>query len=166
MPKLKLIAAVGKNNELGKNNSLPLWNLKTDFKRLKELTMGHTIVMGKNTFYSLPEKFRPMPGRRNVILSKDKNLEIQYVQIFHSIPKLMEGLKDEKEIWIFGGANIYQQFIDLVDELHITHVDGDFDADVFFPKINPEIWKIVSEKKVPKDEKNSHDSVYTIYHKK
>jgi dihydrofolate reductase len=163
--KIKIIAAMGENRELGYKNDLPAWKLPTDMKRLKELTHNKVILMGQNTYFSFPEKYRPMPNRRNVVLSLDKTLQIPNVEIVHSIPEALEKFKDEDFIWIFGGASIYKQFVPLADELHITYVKGNFQADVFFPEFENLGFKKVSEQFVPKDDKNSHDTVYTIYTK-
>lgn len=167
---LKLIAAIGKNNELGKNNSLPLWNLKTDFKRFKNLTENCIVVMGRKTYLSLPEKWRPLPNRRNIILTRDADFKIDGAESFTSLEALIPLLPEERpgmvgDVWIIGGGEIYKQFINKVDELHITHVDGVFEADAFFPEIDKNIWEIFSEENVASDEKNSHSTIYRIYRK-
>lgn len=162
---VKIIAAMGGNRELGYKNDLPGWNLQTDLARFKKLTFEKIVVMGQNTFFSLPEKWRPLPGRKNVVLVLDKNLQIPGVQIFYSISEMLEHFKNEKEIWIMGGASIYKQFIDLADELHITYVKGEFKADVFFPEFENLGFKKISETQVPKDSNNSHETIYTIFSK-
>lgn len=189
--KLKLIAAIGKNNELGNKNDLPFWNLQTDQKRFKDLTSGSTVVMGRKTYLSFPEKYRPLPNRRNVILTRDPNFKIDGAESFGSLEEFLESSNPEQNppnllykeeysatnakdadkskediTWIIGGGEIYKQFIDKVDELHITHVDGEFEADTFFPEINNNIWLKSLEENVPADAKNSHDTTYTIYIKK
>lgn len=164
--KIKIIAAIGRNRELGKNNSLPMWNLKTDFSRFKKLTEGNIVVMGQRTFESLPEKWRPLPNRRNVVLTSNETFHNPEVEIFKDIPSMLKSFELEKEIWIMGGGSIYNQFIDKADELHLTHVDGEFDADTFFPLIDENIWKIILEEKVPADEKNTHETVYKIYERR
>ena len=119
--------------------------------------------MGKNTYFSLPDKYRPLPNRRNVLLTRDKDLQIPGVEIAHSISEVLEKFKDENSIWVFGGASIYKQFINLADELHITYVKGNFQADVFFPEFENLGFQKISETHISKDEKNSHDTVYTIF---
>lgn len=164
---LKLIAAIGKNRELGKNNDLPLWRLSTDQKRFRELTTGCTVVMGRKTFLSFPEKYQPLPNRRNIILTRDENFKIDGAESFASLDGFLEDPRVSSETaWVIGGGDIYRQFINQVNELHITHVDGEFMADTFFPEIDMAIWKKVSEEFVAADEKNSHSTIYTIYNKK
>ena len=155
---LKIIAAIGKNNELGSAGGLPSWKLKTDMERFKKLTEGQTVVMGRKTFESLPPKFRPLPNRENVVLTRDKNWQSEGVKVF-------DNLDDLTDFWLIGGGNIYQQFLHLADELHITHVDGEFPADTFFPFIDEDLWVPKHEEEIPKDSENSHRSVYVVYKK-
>ncbi len=163
--KLKLIAAIGKNRELGSKGGLPLWNLKKDMERFKTLTTGKIVVMGRKTFESFPEKFRPLPNRRNIVLTRDKNWQMNGAESFESLEKFLE-TNTQEEIWIIGGGEIYKQFIDKSNELHITHVDENFEADTFFPQIDENIWQEISEEKVLQDDKNSHTTTYTIYAKR
>lgn len=168
--KLKLIAAIGKNNELGNAGDLPLWKLRTDMERFKKMTEGAVVVMGRKTYLSFPEKFRPLPNRRNIILTRDGIFKIDGAESFTNLDALIPLLLKEelgvvKDIFIIGGGEIYRQFVDIVDELHITHVDGEFAADTFFPEINPNIWEKTFEEIVPADEKNSHKTKYIIYKK-
>ncbi len=173
--KIKIIAAIGKNNELGNSGGLPLWKLRSDFERFKNLTTGGVVVMGRKTFESLPEKFRPLPNRRNIILTRDENYKVEGAESFRSLEDLIKSppnplFKKEGEhpqdLWIIGGGEIYKQFIDKADELHITHVGGDFEADTFFPKIDEEMWEILSKEEILADEKNSHPTTYSIYAKR
>ncbi len=160
---IKIIAAVGKNNELGNKGSLPEWKLSTDLQRFKSLTEGCPVVMGRKSYESLPEKYRPLPNRKNIVLTRDKSWKADGVETFQDIEDILEKYKDEKTLWIIGGGEIYKNFIDLADELHITHVEGDFPADTFFPEIPARDFKKFSEEKIGSDEKNSHNSVYRIY---
>jgi dihydrofolate reductase len=160
--KIRIIAAVGKNRELGNKGGLPLWSLSTDMARFKKLTEGGVVVMGRKTFESFPDKYRPLPNRKNIVLTRDKNWKQENVESYENLNQA--SVTDS--IWIIGGGEIYKQYIDEADELHITHVDGEFDADTFFPSIDENVWKIISEEKVEADEKNSHNSTYTIYTKK
>jgi dihydrofolate reductase len=125
--------------------------------------------MGRKTFESFPDKFRPLPNRRNIVLTRDKTWVASGAESFESLNDFL-GTLDPRgsrvEVWVIGGGEIYRQFIDKADELHITHVESNFDADTFFPTIDKSIWAKVSEEKHEADEKNSHPTVYTIYEKR
>lgn len=145
---ITIIAAVGKNRELGKNGDL-IWHIPEDLKYFKEKTMGKTIIMGKNTFNSLPKL---LPGRKHVILSEDDdfNKDIGDSIVFYNKEDLMEyinaELKDE-EVFITGGASMYAMFVNVCDKMYLTRIDAeDKDADVYFPKFNPGDWYADVEK--------------------
>lgn len=132
--KLSLIAAIGENNELGKDNNL-IWHLPGDLKFFKETTMGKTIAMGYNTYLSLPKK---LPGRKYIVFTfKDRELDPD-IEIFHDRETFLDSIKDrEEEIFIIGGASIYKQFINDCENLYLTEVEATCkDADVYFPKFN------------------------------
>lgn len=137
MKNVSLIAAIGKNNELGKNNDL-IWHLLGDLKFFKEVTMGCDIVMGKNTFYSLPKM---LPGRKHIVLTSG-NIDNDDVLVFHSKIELIDYLKDVKrQVMIIGGASIYRQMLEFADQMYLTHVDAvDSKADVYFPQFNYDEW--------------------------
>ena len=144
---INIIAAIGKNRELGKNNKL-LWHIPEDFKRFKDLTSGHVVIMGRKTYESLPEKFRPLPNRVNIVITRNKNVVEQFIApkidgamnrtttiYCNSIEMALEKSKEfNKEIFIIGGAQIYSLGIKYADKLYLTLVDEEFpDADTFFP---------------------------------
>jgi len=161
---LSIISAIGKNNEIGKGNEL-LWNLPIDMKHFKETTTNHPIIMGQKTFESIG---RPLPNRRNIILTLDKNFYTDGIEIYHSIEelenKLKETTKEDEEVFIIGGGQIYKLFINKANRLYITHVEAEFpDADTIFPIIDKNRWKIINENKHRKDEKNNYDCNFTIY---
>ena len=134
---LTIIAAIGKNNELGKNNDL-IWSLPNDLKFFKEKTTGHTIAMGKNTFYSLG---RVLPNRKHVVFAEEGIKFPSEVTVFHSLEDFLNNYKSDDEIFIIGGASIYSQFINHVNKMYLTEVDDEADADVYFPKFNKDEWK-------------------------
>src|ERR1035437_10304139 len=137
---ISIIAAIGRHNEIAKKNGL-LWNLPADMKHFRKTTSEHTVIMGQKTFESIG---RPLPKRRNIVLTQDKNLKIKVVEIVHSLEELDILLKKEKdkEVFIIGGGQIYKLFIEKADKLYITHVDGEFkEADTFFPIIDEKIWQ-------------------------
>lgn len=136
-----LIAAVAKNNCIGIKNKIP-WNIPEDFQYFKKTTMGKTCVMGQATFESIMGYLgKPLPGRQTVVLTIDKNYKApESVRVFNSLDEIWEKLKDE-DVFICGGASIYRQTINKVDNLYITRVNQEPDGDVFFPEIDPKNWK-------------------------
>ena len=173
---LSIIAAIGKNNELGKKNAL-LWNLPRDMKHFRDTTRGHVVLMGQKTFESLAvdengvQVGRLLPNRRNIILTKNTNFKKEGAEIVHSVDEAITLLntttKSDEEIFIIGGGMIYKSFIDLADKLYITHVEAEFpDAEIFFPPILESKWQKIKSEKYPKDTDNKYDLEITEYIKK
>ncbi len=136
-----LIAAVAKNNCIGKNNKIP-WNVPEDFQYFKKTTLGKTCLMGQKTFESILGYLgKPLPGRQTVVITLDTTFKPpEGVRVFYSLDDAWEALRNE-DVFICGGASIYKQTLDRVDTLYITWIDQEPDGDVFFPAINPAIWK-------------------------
>ena len=173
---LSIIAAIGKNNELGKKNDL-LWNLPIDMKHFRETTRGHTVVMGQKTFESLAQNEngiqigRLLPNRRNIILTLDKTFEKEGAEIIYSVDEAIDLLqkttKLDEEVFVIGGGQIYKLFIDLADKLYITHVKETFpNAEIYFPIIDEKRWKKTKSEKHSKDEQNKYDLEFSEYIKK
>lgn len=175
--KISIIVGIGKNNEIGKNNSL-LWHMPNDLKHFKEITSGKTIIMGRKTFESIG---RPLPNRRNIIITRDanysKNLPLEQkeqIEITHSLEQALEKANlgaqlpsETNEVFIIGGAEIYKQAISLADKLYITEIhNSDKDADVFFPIIDKNIWQETKRDSFIKDEKNKFDYSFVEYERK
>lgn len=154
-----LIAAVAENNALGKNNDL-LWHLPNDFKRFKEVTSGHHIIMGRKTFESFP---KPLPNRTHVIITRQKEFLHEGCIVVQNIEKAIEACPKNEAVYIIGGGEIYAQSIHLADQLDITRVHHSFDADVYFPEIDSEIWELTSETFHPKDEKHLFDFTFQTF---
>ncbi|MDR2511011.1 MAG: dihydrofolate reductase [Bacteroidales bacterium] len=142
---LSIIVAIAENNAIGKNNQL-LWHLSADLQYFKKTTAGHSVVMGLNTYLSLPVK--PLPKRRNIIICDDKSLNINEVEMVYSIEEAINLVKNEEEVFVCGGASIYRQMLPLCGKLYITKVLQNFDADTFFPEISKKDWKLTSESDV------------------
>lgn len=142
-PIVSIIAAIGENRELGKDNKL-LWHIPADFTRFKEITFGRPIIMGRKTYESIG---KPLPGRTNIIITRDNNYQQEGCLVTHSLKEAISAAKnkDEKEIFIIGGGQIYQQAIGIADKLYLTIVKGSFDADTFFPDYS-RFKKIVFQK--------------------
>lgn len=134
---ISIIAAIGKNRELGRGNDL-IWHIKEDLKNFKNLTMGKYIVMGKNTYESLPKH---LEGRKYIVLSSSLS-EIENGLLFNDFNKLLEFIKDvDEEVMIIGGASIYKLFLPFADKLYLTEIDSEEKADVYFPDFNKEDYK-------------------------
>jgi len=160
---LSIIAAVGENNEIGCGNTLP-WRLPADLKRFKELTTGHPVVMGRNTFESLPNG--PLPGRTNIILSKNPNFSHNNCYIFSSLDEALIKLSGEDEVYIIGGSQLYEQALPRADKLYLTRVHASFtEADTFFPVIDWSEWLRKNEEKHPVDEQNDFALTFYEYRK-
>jgi dihydrofolate reductase len=136
-PIISIIVAIAQNNAIGKENQL-LWHISEDLKRFKILTTGHTIVMGKRTFESLP--IRPLPNRRSVVITDIPGEKIEGCVMAYSIDEAVELMEKGKENFIIGGGSVYRQFLPLADKLYLTLVNKDFEADTFFPEIDYSEW--------------------------
>lgn len=143
-PIISLIAAIGENRELGKNNQL-LWHIPEDLKRFRKITKGHVVIMGRKTFESIG---KPLPKRTNIIITKDKTYHPPVI-VCHSVIEAIEVAKrkEKEEIFIIGGGQIYHQTIPFADRLYLTIVEGTFAADTFFPDYSQFKKKIFAEKR-------------------
>lgn len=148
-----LIAAAAQNNALGKDNQL-LWHLPDDFKRFKQVTSGHYIVMGRKTFESFP---KPLPNRTHVIVTRQKDYQPEGCLVAGSLEKALDLCPKDQEVFIIGGGEIYKQALPLTDKIDLTRVHATFEADTFFPEIDPAQWRLVSSTFHPKDDKHAYD---------
>ncbi len=163
MINLSIIAAVDKNNAIGYRNNL-LCYLPADLKHFKQLTTGHSIVMGRKTFESLPKG--ALPNRKNIVLSKNRDFHCENCTIIRSIDELFKLQHDNEEIFIIGGAQIYELFIDKAYKLYLTHIHHEFEADTFFPEFNKENWEIIEKNDFEADDKNKFSFSFITYRKK
>ncbi len=153
---ISIIVAIAQNFAIGKNNDL-LFHLPTDLKRFKQITSGHTIIMGRNTLLSLPKW--PLPNRRHIVISDKPEDQFEGCEMVSSIEAAIEKVKEEKEAFIIGGGMIYRQFFPVAGKLYLTLVHRDFEADTFFPEINYSEWDEVAREDLY-DEKNGFDYSY------
>jgi len=160
---ITVIAAIATNNALGKDNDL-IWHLPADLKRFKKVTTGHYILMGRNTYESIG---KPLPNRTTIIITRNKNYFKEGCLIANSLEQAIEMSKEEAQVFIIGGAQIYKETIakDLAQQLDITMVHKDFEADVYFPEIDFKIWKEVARENFKADEKNKLDYSFISYQK-
>jgi dihydrofolate reductase len=148
---VSIIVAIAEKNVIGKDNKL-IWHIPADLKRFKQLTSGHPVIFGLNTYQFLPIK--PLPGRTNIVISLDPDLKFEGAVTVGSPEKALEFCKDEEEVFICGGASIYRQFLPLADRLYLTKVLHHFEGDTYFPEISKEDWMIESESEIFIDEKS------------
>ena len=161
---ISIIAAIGKNGELGRKNNL-LWNLPEDMRHFRDTTRGHTVIMGQKTFESIGH---PLPNRTNIVVTRNRAFKADGVDISNSLEDTLNSLKNaDEEVFVIGGGEIYRQSIEKADKLYITHVNKSFpDADTFFPKIDDNIWQKIKNKKYLNDNLNEYDLEFTEYLKK
>lgn len=151
---VSMIAAMGQNRVIGDaDNNMP-WHLPADLKHFKATTMGKPIVMGRKTYESIG---RPLPGRKNIVLTRDETLEIEGCDVVTSPEAALEAVGDFEEVMITGGANVYEQFLSRADRLYLTFIEGDFEGVAYFPEWEAGHWKEVSSEAHQADEKNPHN---------
>ena len=159
---ITIIAAIGKNGELGKNNDL-IWHLPNDLKRFKKVTAGHHVIMGRKTFESLG---KPLPNRTNIVITRNHDYKAEGCVIVNSLEEAITLAKTEDpNPYILGGAQIYKQAIKIADVLDLTLVDAELNADAFFPNINTTIWKEVERYDHQMDEKHQYNYSFVTYKK-
>lgn len=162
-----IISAHDKNRGIGYKNTIP-WYIPNDFKWFKTNTLGKNVIMGSNTYFSLPERFRPLPDRKNIVLCDDvdqiKIILKEGATVYTSIEKLIDDYKD-KDSFIIGGASVYKQFIDLADKLYLTTIDDKFKVDTFFPKYDMNDWIEEYSSDIQTDDKSKIKYKFNIYKK-
>lgn len=161
---LSIIAAVDRQMGIGYENKLLFW-LPNDLKRFKALTTGHTIIMGRKTFDSLPKG--ALPNRRNIVLSSNPALECPGAEVFTSLEAALQHCSTDEHIYIIGGESIYRQALPLADELCLTEIDATApQADAFFPEVSPDKWEESNREDHPADEKHPVAYSFVTYRKK
>ena len=157
--KLSLIAAVSRNNVIGKDNKMP-WHLPADLQFFKTTTMGKPIIMGRRTWESLG---RVLPGRRHIVVTRNRDYTAEGVEIVHSTNAALEQASDVYEAVIIGGAFLYKEMLPLTDRLYLTEIDAKFEGDTFFPEWNKDEWDVVSSDSHPANEKNPFPYRFVVY---
>ncbi len=155
---LSLIAAIDKNRLIGNDNKIP-WYLPADFAYFKETTMGKPIIMGRTTFESIG---KPLPCRRNIVLTRGEFMH-EGVDVVHSFDEAVRSAKDEGEVFVIGGAQVYKEALSRADKLYITFVEGEFEGDIFFPEIDWDDWKEIKSDTRKADEKNPYDMKFAVF---
>lgn len=148
---LSIIVAVAENGVIGRNNDL-IWHISEDLKRFKNLTTGHTIVMGRKTFESFPKG--PLPNRRHVIITRDKTYTAESCEVVHSFEEALKNCNDSGENFIIGGGEIYRELLPFAGKIYLTKVLQDFEGDTYFPEIDSSVWETEEESEIKTDIKS------------
>ncbi|MDG1824494.1 MAG: dihydrofolate reductase [Flavobacteriaceae bacterium] len=159
--RITIIAAAASNHALGKDNKL-IWHLSKDLQHFKTLTNGHAVIMGRKTFESMP---RALPNRTNIVITRQSEYQAENITIASSLSEALTIAKDDPRPFIIGGGEIYKESMGIADEIELTRVHADFDADTFFPEINSHQWKEVWREEHAADEKHAHAFTFLRYQK-
>ena len=160
--RLAIIAAMAANRVIGSNNDLP-WRLPADWKRFKSLTMGHHLIMGRKTFESIGQ---PLPGRTTIVITHQTGYAPEGVLVAHSVEQALQMAAGEDEVFVAGGAQIYQQMLPRADRLYLTSIHEEFEGDTDFPEFEESDWQLISEEGYEPDEKNPYPYTFLVYERK
>ena len=162
--KISLIAAITRNRVIGLKNDLP-WHLPDDMKYFMQTTKGHHVVMGRRNFESIPEKFRPLPNRINIVMSRQEDLRLPQCHVVSSLDSAIDIARQasEQELFIIGGSAIYRLGLPRANRLYLTEIDAELEGDTFFPDYDRTSWKEVSRKHHPADERHAYPFDFVIY---
>lgn len=159
--KLSLIVAMATNRTIGINKQMP-WHLSADLKKFKKITMGHPIIMGRKTFESIG---RPLPGRQNIIISRDPLYQQQGCLVFNDLESALQNCADINEVFVIGGATLYEATLAQADRLYITEIQQAFDGDTWFPEIKQEQWREVAREDIDNDSSVEFNYSFIVYEK-
>ncbi|OPH51985.1 dihydrofolate reductase [Paenibacillus ferrarius] len=158
---ISFIFAMDRNRAIGLNNALP-WYLPADLKFFKAVTLGHPILMGRKTYDSIG---KPLPGRRNIILTQNPAFEAEGCEVVHSVQEAVEAFQDQ-ELFVIGGAEIFRLFSEAVNRMYITFIEHEFEADTYFSELDLSQWSLQSSEQGERNEKNTYEYYFRIYEKK
>ena len=163
---VSMIAALSKNNVIGKHNDLP-WHLPDDMKYFMQTTKGHHTIMGRKNYDSIPEKFRPLPNRTNIVVTRQHSFKAPGCIVVNSVERGLEISKanGEREVFIIGGAEIYRLGIPHADRLYLTEIDAVIEGDTFFPDVDKRAWRELSRTNHPADERHPYPFDFVVYEK-
>ena len=162
--KLSIIAAVANNSVIGNENRL-IWHMPADLKRFKNATMGHTLIMGRKTFQSIG---KPLPGRKTIVITRQTELDTQGCPTATSFKEAINLVKDEKEVFVAGGAEIYEQAMEsyYTKKIILTRIFAEFEGDAFFPDIDPKKWELIEREDYEADKKHPYPFSFMVYKRK
>lgn len=161
---ISLIVAVAENNVIGKDNTLP-WHLPADIEYFRNTTMGHCVIMGRKNYDSIPPKYRPLRGRTNIVVTRQKDFKAANCIVVNSVEEALTEakIKEETEVFIIGGADIYKQTMDRADKIYYTKIHHAFKGDTFFPSLDANQWALISKKDMKADAKNKFPFSFCVY---
>ena len=159
---ISLLVAMDKNRLIGKDNDLP-WRLPADLAYFKRVTMGHPIVMGRKTYESIG---RPLPGRENIIITRNTDFVAPGCKIIYTIEDILKLEAEDKEVFVIGGSEIFNEILSSANKLYITLIEDCFEGDTYFPEVRTEEWQLISEEKGIKDDKNPYDYYFQVFERK
>lgn len=164
---IAMIVAVAENGVIGKDNDL-VWSLPDDMKYFMNTTKGHYIILGRKNYDSLPPKFRPLPNRTNIVVTRQKDLELEGAHVVHTIDDAIELCKKDKQekIFVIGGGQIYKQALPFTDSLYITEIHHSFEGDTYFPHVNKNEWTEVSREPHGTDDRHLYAFDFVVYKRK
>ncbi len=164
--KISMIAAMGRNRVIGKDNDIP-WHLPDDFQYFKNTTEGHYVLMGRKNFESLPPRFKPLPNRPNVVITRNPSYQAPGATVVTSLENALDIARKnmEEEAFIIGGGEIYLLGLQYADTIYLTEIDGMFEGDTLFPKFSPEEWTEVSRSHHPADDRHLYAFDFVTYQK-
>ena len=154
---VSIVVAISENNAIGKNNQL-IWHLPADLKHFKEITTGHSIIMGRKTYDSIG---KPLPNRRNIVITRNPLLEIPGTEVCTSLEAAIALCQAEEEVFVIGGAEIFQEAFPLTQKIYLTRVHENYEADTFFPEIDAETWTETAVEHHQADAKNAVDYTFS-----
>lgn len=159
---ISLIAAMGKNRTIGKNNSLP-WNLPADMKYFRDKTRGKPVIMGRKTYESIG---KPLPKRLNIIITRDENYKAEGCVVVHTADEAIIAAGNVKEVMVIGGSQIYKEFLPRANRMYLTKIDAEFEGDTYFPEFTTEEWKEISYEEHERDAENPYDYRFVVLERK
>lgn len=161
-PLVSAIVAAAENNAIGKDNQL-LWHLPNDLRFFKRTTTGHPVIMGRKTYESVG---KPLPNRRNIIITRQAGYAVEGAEVVHSLTEALEGCSGEAEVFVVGGAEIYDQALPVIDRIYLTRVHAVLSADSFFPELDEREWLLVSAENHPVDNRHAYSYTFRIYERR
>ena len=158
-PKISYVVAMDRNRLIGTGDGLP-WRLPDEMRRFKEITMGHPVLIGRKTFETIPQKFRPLEGRTNIVLTRQEAYKAPGCLVVNSLEEALSVIAPDQELMVIGGAQLFGELMPVVDRLYLTEIDGEYTGNIYFPQIDDNEWREISRETHPRDDR--HDSPFTF----